>query len=49
MTEYVSEVKRIPHGDAAVFGVPPTPKPERVKEWLHDGWGRRLMAPFHSG
>ncbi|MDI9604432.1 MAG: SRPBCC family protein [Bacteroidota bacterium] len=41
MTEYVSEVKQIPHGDTAVFGVLSNLQNlERVKEWLPmDGMG----------
>ncbi|MGI6573423.1 MAG: SRPBCC family protein [Fermentimonas sp.] len=41
MTEYVSEVKRIPHGNATVFGVLSNLQNlERVKEWLPmDGIG----------
>lgn len=41
MTEYVSEVKRVPYGDAAVFGVLSNLQNlERVKEWLPmDGMG----------
>ncbi len=41
MTEYVSEVKQIPHGDTVVFGVLSNLQNlERVKEWLPmDGMG----------
>ncbi|HHU25616.1 MAG TPA: SRPBCC family protein [Bacteroidales bacterium] len=41
MTEYVSEVKQIPHGDATVFGVLSNLRNlEQVREWLPmDGMG----------